>query len=274
MISSAILLFLLVQSDTEKINEFISKFKNDNAIALIEKNKNLAYIKDKHSMAPLHVACKFENIEMVKYLINNGARINAESINKLTPIYFTENEEIVKLLIQNGAQTNIVDSFGDTPLQYAAMTGKSKLLKSLLNNGVKKDPRTAAYIGDINYFKIEVKNNPELLSFETTGKSISGCKTPVGISVEKNNIILTKEIIKSGFSINEGNESFKTGCYAYPLSSAVWANNFEMTKILLESGADVDIPGGFEFATITDYAKKNCDTKIVKILIEYSKIKK
>ena len=42
---------------------------------------------------------------------------------------------MVDYLISNGANTNVKDEYGNTPLHYASLYGKSKVVKYLINKG-------------------------------------------------------------------------------------------------------------------------------------------
>ena len=89
------------------------------------------------------MAAKKENIEMVRFLLNIGANVNAVDDNSWCPIHFaakyTENVQLVQLLLDNGANTNAVaDSFytntgnevaGGTPMEMTSNPEVISLLK-------------------------------------------------------------------------------------------------------------------------------------------------
>ena len=58
----------------------------------------------------------------MKYLVQNGAQIDARSYTNSTPLMYASTEghlEIVKYLTQNGAQIDARDSMNWTPLTRA-----------------------------------------------------------------------------------------------------------------------------------------------------------
>jgi len=44
----------------------------------------------------------------------------------------TDNKEILNVLLENGSDINVIDWDGQTPLHYAAMAGKIKMFKYIL----------------------------------------------------------------------------------------------------------------------------------------------
>ena len=68
----------------------------------------------------LHLACKDNNIAMVKELLNRGVEINKQDSDGLTALHITENSVILYTLINAGANPNLQDyRSGFTPLLNA-----------------------------------------------------------------------------------------------------------------------------------------------------------
>lgn len=82
-------------------------------------------------------------MEIIGYLVENGANINSNSINgmKTAPIHLAamNTEEItlepLEYLIKNGADVNATDAIGNTPLFYAFGSGNTKAIKLLIAAG-------------------------------------------------------------------------------------------------------------------------------------------
>ena len=98
------------QSDhttTPKIFELIKDFKNQEAIQYLRENPSEINLKGWMDHTPLHKAAECGNLELVNYLITNGARINAERSGVYaTPLCWANNLKVAKTLLDNGATMN------------------------------------------------------------------------------------------------------------------------------------------------------------------------
>ena len=55
--------------------------------------------RDSDQRTPLHVAARFNHTSVVKWLLENGADVDAQAYNRFTPLHLTKNPEIVKLIL-------------------------------------------------------------------------------------------------------------------------------------------------------------------------------
>ena len=77
-------------------------------------------------------------LDVCKFLIVNGAEIDAQDEDGLTPLMFATldgQHEVVELLIRKGAYLNQIDGEGETALHYATKYGQSKIAELLIANG-------------------------------------------------------------------------------------------------------------------------------------------
>ena len=51
----------------------------------------------------MHYASVYGNTDIVKYLVDNGANIEAKGCDDMTPLYVSTKLEITKYLVDNGA---------------------------------------------------------------------------------------------------------------------------------------------------------------------------
>ena len=94
---------------------------------------------------PLHYAAFNGYLEIVYYLLDHGAKIEAKDDVETTPLMFAVHKnhfEVVKCLIEKGAQLDIKDKYGYTPLHFAAKYSSLEMVKLLVENGAKIDETT------------------------------------------------------------------------------------------------------------------------------------
>lgn len=97
---------------------------------------------------PITAACENENIAMVKYLIGLGAKVNrvtGKGTSVLEAAVETRNMELVGFLIENGAHTEIksgnsILAFDKTPICAAVMNNDTEMVSFLVKNGAKTKP--------------------------------------------------------------------------------------------------------------------------------------
>ncbi|MDD5358716.1 MAG: ankyrin repeat domain-containing protein [Sulfurovaceae bacterium] len=86
---------------------------------------------------PLTYAAAFGTIEMIDFLLKNGALINYTRAWS-SPLHEASawgRVDIIKYLIEHGAQVNLQLDTGDTPLMCAAAHGEMDAVKLLLSYG-------------------------------------------------------------------------------------------------------------------------------------------
>ena len=93
--------------------------------------------KDKSQWQPLHTACVYDHIEVVKTLLKSGANVNAVIVNEFnvgqTALHIANsngNVEMVETLLANGAKVNDRDADKTIPLQNALRVGHDAVVKN------------------------------------------------------------------------------------------------------------------------------------------------
>ena len=89
-------------------------------------------------LTPLMAAASSGSSDVVEFLINAGADVNRKSNDRFTPLHFASsqiNDDVVKLLIEAGANPNAENKNGTTPLQAATGRGSRKIVEDLLMAG-------------------------------------------------------------------------------------------------------------------------------------------
>jgi ankyrin repeat protein len=95
---------------------------------------------------PLGLACYFGQAETARFLALKGADVNIPSKNgyNVYPIHSAvaaNQNEIVRTLIDGGAKVNVVQQSGVTPLHSAAQNGNLEILILLLEHGAEVSTR-------------------------------------------------------------------------------------------------------------------------------------
>ncbi len=109
-------------------------------VTTVERQKNSSYKVGTDVVKTTTVAGS-EVLEMVKYLVEKGADINAKS-EYLTPLSgatYNNNIEIVKYLVSKGADVNLASGDGETPLMCASQFGYLAIVKYLISKGANVD---------------------------------------------------------------------------------------------------------------------------------------
>lgn len=196
---------------------------------------------------PLLFACVNEQIETVKFLLENGAKVNASSVSWLTPlmvaIYYGYHE-LTQFLLANGASLN--KNLQILPdVKYQRKNSSSP--HSLAGFG-------AIYIPDYDGFNVAMlaakqKHKKILLTLIEKGVDLNYSTntgmTLLHICVLHGMTDIVELILKQKVNINAlAYAHFEnTGCGTYqrsisPLWLACYLNNTKMVKLLLEHGAD------------------------------------
>ena len=122
-------LFTFIQNkENEQVQEYLSNSQID--------------IKDEYGRTPLINAAFYNNVELIDWLVRNGANINASDNIGFTALHFAAQEantESLKSLIKHGADLNQKDMHGNTPAWVAVMNWKAGKnfdnLKALVKSG-------------------------------------------------------------------------------------------------------------------------------------------
>ena len=241
--------------------------------------------------------CYVDNVEILDYLVEIGARPNVTDTLKCTPLYRAirnNNEKKVQWLIDHGAKVNDENGYG--LLREAIRVNNKKIFQYLIDKGAD----VKEYVDRLLWVAIdEVKgDNTEIIQYlikkgaNVNAKDILKC-TPLYHAIRNNNEKKVQCLIDHGAKITAENE--------YDLlREAVWINSTEIFLYLIDKGADVreyvdrllwvaigEVKGdnteiiqylikkganvnakGNEGKTLLMYAINRGDIKIVKCLVE------
>lgn len=134
--------FVFAQSDNGWNNLHKAVYSGD--IENIKKELPLFDINSitKAGLTPLHMAIKTRNFEVIDFLLENGANIEAKDEKGFTPLYYAvvmNHIEITTHLLKKGANPNTQNELGNTPMHQVARKDRVDMYYLLVENGAKKD---------------------------------------------------------------------------------------------------------------------------------------
>ncbi len=186
---------------------------------LVSSNKTLIDSNGWFGVKPLHYASRSGNISCVKYLVENGADVNAKCIvNETTPIFETSTLDVARYLVEHGAQLDVVSTKGRVALDYAIQGKHVEVVNYLVNCGV-----------DVNF-----KKQPDLFNtmLQWTINSLIPSNKDFEEAVEKS-LRMLEILLKAGGDPNQRNAYGTT-----VLHMAVEKKLLSIVKLLLNYNAD------------------------------------
>jgi ankyrin repeat protein len=140
----------LMQYEGPEIHRAAARGELDKIKLKLKQDANLINSLDSQSNTPLHLATRYVHTEVIKFLIANGANINARNEAGDTPlsstIFFCFRQRkgvvdvnlvkgVVEILISSGADVNTTTRFGYTPMHHAAAWGTKEVVELLISAG-------------------------------------------------------------------------------------------------------------------------------------------
>jgi ankyrin repeat protein len=155
----------------DDIHRLIEKGDTEKAKALLAKAPDLVRARNFHyKETPLHVAAHHGRVDLVKYLLEHGADVNARAYNDFTPLCLTQDPDVVKLLIEYKADLDVMYSRNCTLLQRwaGACAGREKeadlparrIVKLLIDARAFYDIESAILLDDLERVRALLKEDP------------------------------------------------------------------------------------------------------------------
>ena len=223
------ILNLASKSDDSETTKNIMSFIKENDLSYRDQEKN----------TPLHIGVTMNSFHIIKASIE---RVNVNAINQdgNTPLHLTkdsEDIEIAKFLLENGAVLEATNTNEDTPLHLATMSNNFGIVRLLIENGGDveatnkggKTPLTLAI--EMNYFEIFdllVANKANIMSKNQDGN------TPLHLVTMTNNFQMAHILIRNGADPNALNNDGSN-----PLHFAKNLTSRKVPMYLISKGANV-----------------------------------
>ena len=225
---------------TDEVFKAIQENRNDDAVRLLAGDLSLIRVCDVGGRTPLHIAASMHNPELVGWLIQRGADVNAIAQRDVAPHSYASH-----------------DSSGKTPLDYAVVLAgwsahgrdfcflersrsapelfeeTSRLLRSA---GAQLTPRAAVAIGDV---KLVARMHREGQLANDIHFFRGGL---LSIAVRINNTEMVSQLLSLGIDPDESVVSSDdvSKSWGAPLWFATMCGRHQIAKTLLDHGADVN----------------------------------
>ncbi|XP_076357640.1 transient receptor potential cation channel subfamily A member 1 homolog isoform X2 [Tachypleus tridentatus] len=254
---------------------------------------------DEDLLTPLHYAARYNNIDVVKLLVEKGADVNFQGEDGLVPLHFaarykksakresaytphdsedtkdSASPSVIEILESAGANVNAKDKYGMTALHYAAMRGNELAARELLNCSeintevYDKQEMTplhfAAIYGNTEIANLLLDAGAEMEVFD------EDLSTPLHKAAMEGHLAIVKLFLSTAESKGSLEEmiSHRDEERNMPLHWAVERGHTEIVKLLLEKGAKVNVPR-VNFVYPLHLAAISGNLEIVKMLVEHN----
>jgi len=190
----------------------------------------------------LHYAAQQDNLPVARFLVENGADVNARILDDITPLHWAATNgktEIAQYLLENGALIDAIDDNKETPLHYALKEGHPDFALLMIEKGADINATDrdhisvffrATEIGDQRIIKLLLKKGADVNAATITNW------TPLYEAVRNGEAETLKLLLDHNADPNIcPNNSYP------PLIEAVHIKSVEKVQLLLKHGANVNV---------------------------------
>ncbi|MEO5342462.1 MAG: ankyrin repeat domain-containing protein [Gammaproteobacteria bacterium SHHR-1] len=182
----------------------------------------------------LYLALQRGDLNQIERHIAWQADLNAPLPNGLMPLHLVAADgrvAIARLLIKQGAQVNGRDQNGNTPIYHALRQGRTQLAEMLLQKQARLDADAMLW----QLVQDEINDRDVVQFLQRQGADINRLrqgKSLLGEAIRRDNLHLSKLLIRAGADVNLAEESGTT-----PLHWARQVGNDDIIRQLLRQGA-------------------------------------
>lgn len=187
---------------------------------------------------PLGIALGYRHWDIAKFLLNRKCEVTKTQAGKKTPLHIAAAcgapAFLLSKMLKLGAQIDSDDDCSYTPLFHAAESGYREIVDWLLDHGADV---TRGHVNGSTPVYCALRGGDEELASHLIDR---GGKSTLHQAVQANNLARARQKLNAGADANnEKDEHFLNT----PLETAIWRDSPDMAMLLLEYGADPNLPG-------------------------------
>ncbi len=215
--------------------------------------------------SPVLFAAQQGDVESGRLLLRAGADANDRASNDrktaLIVAAASANTDFSTLLLDSGANPDLSDESGFTALHYAALdAGGADIVRTLLAHRANPNPRTT-------------KDSRE---YVYAGVNLTGA-TPLFLAASRGNVQTVRALLAGGadpfMTTEKGTAPLHVATWGGSPYAGDWtedekSNLLEVTRLLVEKGADVNSTGEHRWTPLHGAAYKGVD-RVVQFLVEH-----
>jgi ankyrin repeat protein len=233
---------------------------------LLRNGAHIGYLSAKGE-APIHVAAARNLESALRFLLERGAIVDTRSGAAQTPLHLAaekNNTVFAELLLANGAKIQATDKRRWTPLHIAADAGNEAMIRLLLANNADVNAQDKQGRTPLNLATAKGNHAIAALLLESgTDPDLSDQKeqTPLHRAAALGDMQLSKTLLDSNAIVDSTDVTGKT-----PLFVALEEDHYELARMLAEAGASLGIKDN-EGATLLFPAASNENDSAVRWLV-------
>lgn len=205
----------------------------------------------------LHLACNDGKTEIVRLLLDAGANPDAMDSNNFFPLLFSNEEEIVKMLIEHKANINLVGYDGYTALMDSRNLDCVKLLVAA---GADLNAKNKLGISVLENFIAQGEGEMASFLIESGANVLEDGLVNLAIRRGLKNVVV--QLVERGAVIDSQYDS---------ISMALAYDQYDMIKVLLNLGANIDTRVMRELMNLGKIKKNSDEKDIYEALINLSR---
>lgn len=233
------------------LHENLFKCSSKKVIQHVVSNAKNLESKDQNDWRAIHYACIWNNIEFVKELVEQEVDLEAMDNKKNRPIHLASrygSKELVEILIDAGVKLECFNDQKNKPIHIAFSNKDVSVVKMLADNGSNLKSANGEGITPIH---------------------LACDLCPDSMDIEQNSILIkiVKRMIKKKVELNINCGELGN----YPIHSAIQRKNYELIKLLIKSGVELEVKNALNQKPIHLVCMmpiNESSTEILKILID------